>query len=245
MVTVFVYHKKTPLSPRQIKAVKDCLSVREKKVAARFKRAKDIETSLLSKFLKRKVAAFFLNKKDKEVCFGENKYHRPFVLDSDIDLNVSHSGDWVVVAVGGSQGVGVDVEQVNAVDLHVYSDCFADQELEYLQNFNSESQERFFQLWTLKESYLKYKGTGLAGGLKSFYCSFNPGLGGVNILCSKTQEPSPGLCCYSGKLDENHWLGLVSCGQSWNEKIKHIDLDKTLSSGRLSYTEKSVAQMFS
>jgi len=30
---------------------------------------------------------------------------------------------------------------------------------------------RFFEIWTKKEAYLKWKGCGLAGGLKKYQCT--------------------------------------------------------------------------
>ncbi len=85
----------------------------------------------------------------------------------DFHFNLSHAGRWVVIAWGEGE-VGVDVEQVRQdVDIHSLA-CryFTQDEQAYI--LESDSRRRFFELWTRKESYLKYLGTGLSKSLCSF-----------------------------------------------------------------------------
>lgn len=87
----------------------------------------------------------------------------------DFHFNLSHSGPWVVLAYGQSP-VGVDVQQHRM--LH-NPEAFARrhftlQEQQYILEAEEERQQRFFEIWTGKESYLKYLGTGLNRKLSSF-----------------------------------------------------------------------------
>lgn len=57
--------------------------------------------------------------------FGRSIYNKPFIIGHEsIHFNLSHSGKWVVCALGECR-VGVDVEQVNAIDAESVSSCFS------------------------------------------------------------------------------------------------------------------------
>lgn len=107
-----------------------------------------------------------------ELC--ENEYGKPFVKETNIKenkafhFNVSHSGDLVVLGYG-EKPLGVDVERIRKDEnvKKIALRCFTQDELEYLSQSETLYFERFAEIWTGKESYLKYLGTGIAGGLKS------------------------------------------------------------------------------
>lgn len=89
---------------------------------------------------------------------------KPYFQGTDIHFNISHSGDFKVLAIAETP-VGVDIEKVRKADLRV-AKRFCENEYNYITQKDSE--HRFFKVWTKKEAYLKYKGTGLRGGLDSF-----------------------------------------------------------------------------
>ncbi len=93
-------------------------------------------------------------------------------------FNVSHSGEWVVCAID-SQPIGIDVEQwitdrpnsFQDSDTYQgeYDKLFTSVEIDYLKNGQQDTMlQRFYRLWTLKESYLKAIGTGLSRSTQSF-----------------------------------------------------------------------------
>lgn len=95
---------------------------------------------------------------------------KPFIKEKkDFYYNLSHSGRWVVLAFGDSE-VGVDVEQIRKdTDIaSVAARFFSIEEQQYVWEKSSQSRSRFFEVWTGKESYLKYLGTGLRKDLTSF-----------------------------------------------------------------------------
>lgn len=81
--------------------------------------------------------------------------------------NLSHAGRWVVLAWGDGE-VGVDVEAIrqDARTDALASRYFTPDEQAYLRAGDPIS--CFFQLWTRKESYLKFLGTGLSKSLSGF-----------------------------------------------------------------------------
>ena len=91
--------------------------------------------------------------------------------DRGLQFNLSHAGDLVVVALCVGQRIGVDVEEVRAIEslLEIADAHFTRSEREFI--FSQEPQERrraFFRIWTRKEAYVKAVGNGLSIPLNSF-----------------------------------------------------------------------------
>lgn len=105
----------------------------------------------------------------KKIVFVENDYGKPFLKNNhDLHFNLSHSGEWVVCAVH-NQPVGIDVEQVKKTELEIARRFFTKKEYQTLLAKNGWQQlDYFYQLWTLKESYVKAIGRGLTIALNSF-----------------------------------------------------------------------------
>ena len=91
---------------------------------------------------------------------------KPCVKDrKDFFYNLSHSGRYVVIAWGGSE-IGVDVQQQDdSVNMELIAKRFftADE-----QSYIRKDLLRFYEIWTKKESYLKYTGKGLLKDPGSF-----------------------------------------------------------------------------
>lgn len=121
---------------------------------------------------------------------------KPFIKGrKDFHYNLTHSGNWVVLAFGDSE-IGVDVEKICAdTDIEtIASRFFSSEEQQYIWEEPAQSRCRFFEIWTGKESYLKYLGTGLRQDLTSF---------SVLSLNSTVQ-------LHHRKLDDTHCLSLCT-----------------------------------
>lgn len=84
-------------------------------------------------------------------------------------FNKSHSVDCIVVATG-TENMGVDVEKIRNARMNVASRYFTSQEQDWLNETDSPEllDQRFYQIWTAKEAYLKYLGSGISYGLQKF-----------------------------------------------------------------------------
>lgn len=95
---------------------------------------------------------------------------KPFIRGREnFHFNLSHAGNWVVMAYGHSE-VGVDVETVR-MDTNIEAIArrfFAPEEQSFVFQEEADRHQRFFRIWTGKESYVKYLGTGLNMDLASF-----------------------------------------------------------------------------
>ena len=88
--------------------------------------------------------------------------------------NLSHSGDYVVLAVGGTP-VGIDVEHKNDKDFKVTKRMFTETEQSYILNGADieSSQQRFRDIWTINEAFLKCLGIGISVPLNTFEPQFD------------------------------------------------------------------------
>ncbi|MGB1973375.1 MAG: 4'-phosphopantetheinyl transferase family protein [Vibrio toranzoniae] len=101
-------------------------------------------------------------------------------IETGLNFNISHSKEHLLIAVCQTKGqplqLGVDIEHarsstnIAAIMKHYFSEF----EINDLLELDDVSQrERFFDLWALKESYIKATGKGLATSLKSFSFDFS------------------------------------------------------------------------
>ncbi|WP_461245926.1 4'-phosphopantetheinyl transferase family protein [Treponema sp. R6D11] len=87
---------------------------------------------------------------------------RPFFPSHDTDFSISHSGDIVAVSLvrGKNLRTGCDVERVRprARAREIAEEFFTAPERDYIEQDSRPDGTRFYQIWTLKECYLKLKG---------------------------------------------------------------------------------------
>lgn len=92
----------------------------------------------------------------------------------NIHFNLSHSGDYVVLAVSDSL-VGVDIEHKMKSYESLAKRCFHEAEYKDIMSAEAEweRQHRFLVYWTMKEAYIKYVGEGMRIPLNSFQIERN------------------------------------------------------------------------
>ncbi len=96
---------------------------------------------------------------------GRSEHGKPyFKAIPDFYFNISHSSDLLAIVVSDSD-VGIDIEKLRTMDTRIAKRFCADEQT-YITE--ADSQNRLFEVWTKKEACLKYKGTGLSGGLDTF-----------------------------------------------------------------------------
>ncbi len=107
--------------------------------------------------------------READVRIGQKKNGKPYLPDyPQIHFNLAHSEN-MVLAVFARAEVGCDIEYMKKADLKLAKRFFCPEEYEFLADLPKEQQDSFFfQLWTLKESFLKATGMGLELPLNEF-----------------------------------------------------------------------------
>ena len=151
------------------------LSAEERAAQARFRFAKDQRRYLVTRALVRTVLSRYAAVSPEDWVFSAGARGRPEIsaplAAPALEFNISHSADLVLLGVTSGRTLGIDTESVAAreADIDGLDRYFAPEESAALLALApGERRRRFFELWTLKESYIKARGLGLAIGLNTF-----------------------------------------------------------------------------
>lgn len=143
------------------------LDARERARQRRLRQRADQRRDLAARALVRTVLSHYAPVAPEAWLFGADALGRPHLLApqplSPIEFNIAHSGDLVVLGITTGRALGVDVEDCQrGTDTTILEQYFAPAECVALRALpTAERRRRFFELWTLKESYLKARGLGL------------------------------------------------------------------------------------
>lgn len=111
--------------------------------------------------------------------FKTGVYGKPEIVNSQLPLrfNLSHTDNLIICAVTLNDDIGCDVEMTNrnCEFLSIAESFFSSNEFdELIGNTGTQQCSRFFDYWTLKESYIKAWGQGLAIPLADFNFHIGP-----------------------------------------------------------------------
>lgn len=93
-----------------------------------------------------------------------NKYHKPYLKDSNIYFNISHDKGTTVLVVSDKE-IGVDIEYLTYKE-DVIKHRFNKKEQLIIENSLNKEYD-FTRIWVMKEAYVKCLGIGLEYGLKN------------------------------------------------------------------------------
>jgi len=164
------------------------LDEQESAQEARFQFEKDQRRYLITRAMVRAVLSRYEQVDPKDWRFSVNSYGRPEIAnhvrgDLVLVFNISHTQGLIGLGVANKRMLGVDVENVLARQAPIASadHFFSPSEVSALRRVRpSEQQDRFFEYWTFKESYIKARGMGLSIPLDKF-SFFYPRAGSVQI----------------------------------------------------------------
>jgi 4'-phosphopantetheinyl transferase len=131
---------------------------------------------LVTRAMVRTVLSRYLDVAPTDWRFANNPYGRPEIANLSRDecglcFNISHTRGLIALAVTQHRELGVDVENVRTrdVSIEIADRFFAQAEVSELATVPPErQQDRFFEYWTFKESYIKARGMGLSIPLGQF-----------------------------------------------------------------------------
>ena len=127
---------------------------------------RDALNCLLGDVLARIEICRAANLNNSQLTFSTNAHGKPFLANSPgIHFNVSHSGNYIACALA-DEPVGIDIELIRPFDPKIAERFFApDEKAHIASNGNMAS---FYEVWTKKESRIKWEGIGLSKPLSSF-----------------------------------------------------------------------------
>ncbi|WP_339271864.1 4'-phosphopantetheinyl transferase superfamily protein [Paenibacillus sp. FSL K6-1330] len=168
-IEVYAIQNSDQIRDETFRALFQTLSPDRQDYVSKFKRASDYQRSVLGDAMVHRILRDKLGLDPMHIEIIRNAYGKPSLKNHDnLHFNVSHSGHWIVCAVS-HEPVGIDVEKMEAIDMDIAKRFFHKTEFNALLHCDpSVRLSRFFDLWTLKESYIKAVGKGLHLPLDSF-----------------------------------------------------------------------------
>lgn len=108
-----------------------------------------------------------------------------FVFNPSLQFSISHTNEYIAIAFS-EKPIGIDIEKERKSKLEIAYRFFHPKETEYLESIKDikEQNKAFTKIWTVKESYVKCIGTGIANNFKSFYIEIpkEPSLSQIPII---------------------------------------------------------------
>ncbi len=183
-----------------VQHLKSLLSGDEIRRACRFRFDKDRNQFTIARGLLRTVLGGYLRMDPRAPQFHYSENGKPALAEHfnphNVQFNVAHSGDLILIGLARQSRVGVDVEQVRTVFAtdEIAERFFSQRERQCLRSIPSEHRhEAFFRCWTRKEAYIKATGDGLSLPLDQFDVSF------------AIQEPARLLATRPEPAEAAHW----------------------------------------
>lgn len=161
--------------PDKLRAFHGLLDSREKRRQARYLGADKRHEFLVSHALVRSVLSQYADVLPASWTFEINEHGKPEISPARnpeaLRFNLAHTRGLCACAVAKNAGIGVDLENLERPpDMRAVRRFFARPEIAQLESLAGPDQHRrFYELWTLKEAYVKARGQGLSIGLDRFW----------------------------------------------------------------------------
>jgi len=158
-----------------ISAYKQLMIPEEQEKHRRFRFPKHRHQYLVTRALARTMLSRYTGIEPALLHFHNNRYGRPELMLSKehpaVRFNLSHTDGLIACAVVLNRDIGVDAEDMKrrVVSLGLADRFFSEKEVHDLQQLPEDKRrDRFYDYWTLKESYIKARGKGLSISLAQF-----------------------------------------------------------------------------
>lgn len=125
----------------------------------------------LARGMLRTVLARYVGDDADALRFDYGERGKPSLIGSDVQFNLSHSANKVIIGLIRHRHIGVDVEQVSPLPAMatMAHDNFSAHEFKTLYDLpEAERLPSFYRCWTRKEAYIKAVGDGFALPLQDF-----------------------------------------------------------------------------
>lgn len=196
---------------------------KERQHIFRYRYWQDQQRSMLAMRLIKHVLSKQINVDMKILHIERDSSGRPFVTNPKWkgDFNISHSGDWIILAVSEYGKIGVDIEGIKPIDFSIAKTFCSQREYAQLQKYDYEQKlTYFYSLWTLKESFVKLVGTGLYYPINLVEFNLSDIIKKHTILLMKNQEFSFYYDYHFKVYDLSNTYKIALCSSNYN---KHPD----------------------
>lgn len=212
---VDVWHGHLTPAPAAIQRLAGLLNEQERQKAGSFRLPAMRDRFIAARGLLRQTLAGYLRADPAGLQFDIGEYGKPGLACGSLHFNISHSADWLLIAVADFADIGVDIEEIKprgSLD-NLAERCFSEREFQGWRQLPPERQlETFYRLWTKKEAFVKAVGRGIALGIEQ--CEIELGKGGGLLAIPAEYGPAAGWKVSELPVDAGTCAALVTanCG---------------------------------
>jgi 4'-phosphopantetheinyl transferase len=226
------------IEPLLLNRYKSWLTPEEAQKRLRYRFEKHQHQYLITRALIRSLLSHYQTDiQPQDWRFEQNQWGKPsLVAEQNPEnwvFNLSHTEGLIVCAFTKGHALGVDVENVTregGETIKIANRYFSPSEHQQLIALPEEKQnDRFFDLWTLKESYIKACGKGLAIPLDEFSFSFpadDPRLSDISLATEEARNDDPSLWRFwNWYYSEQNRVSLgLKCEENKKEKLAEVQV---------------------
>lgn len=222
MTEVFAVKLDRDLKDDELHRLLELVSVEKRERIKRLRQKQDAHRSLIGDVLVRSIICEKLGIRNDDLVFEKNDYGKPILSShQDVCFNIAHSGHWVVCCID-TLPVGIDIEIIKHIDINLAKRFFSEREYDSIMSLPElQRQSYFFELWSLKESYIKAIGKGMSIPLKSFTISAE----GEDIKV-QSEDMAQGYFFKKIFIDNSYKMAVCSCNRAISDNVKFISLDE-------------------
>lgn len=194
----------------------DTLHKDERDRADRFVFAHDAHHFVAARGCLRHLLGMYLACPPTEVVFELGPWGKPALKGHDdvhLAFNLAHSGGHALIAIGRAESLGVDLEQIRAIDdwRSIATGTFAPGEARTILTMREAAQmDAFFVCWTCKEAVIKLWGEGLSADLASFEVVTDPDAPAGILSVTRPNVTAESIALWSFKATPQSWAALAA-----------------------------------
>lgn len=158
MVEILAYRHSHPWEEDNFKTLLDKMTDKDQIEIMKYKRWQDREAHMISRFMW--ISALEKRKHPNPTHVDISEHGRPVWPFEVGDANISHSGEWILLAITEHGSVGIDIEKKVPLNITDYQIGFNRHEWDSIIAAKGDELEYFYKLWTQKEAVLKAEGSG-------------------------------------------------------------------------------------
>lgn len=140
------------------------VSSEQKQKILSYRNPADMKRSLYAILLVKMIINKMTDVPVSEISFSYGIYGKPYLTSfPNFHFNLSHTKNRILCCINTTHSIGVDIEYLRDAPLNIMNLSFHDCEKKYVDSATITTCRnlRFFKIWTQKEAYTKYLGTGL------------------------------------------------------------------------------------
>lgn len=204
--------------------------------ALRFRQAADMRRYVVGRAALRLLLAGYTQSAPDQIALTTNTHGKPLLAGGELQFNLAHAGDLLVLVVACAGRVGIDLEDQRPVpseqDAIIRQRFAPGEQAQYFALPAERRQQAFYHGWVCKEAFIKAEGSGVHFGLDRFEVSMNPDAPAALLAIRASTEAARAWKLHGFTLEGGAYRGCIALEQPAEGELRcwpspwSLDLNK-------------------